>query len=249
MVEHDDPVGVLDGGEAVGNHDRGAVGQDDIEAFLNLGLGERIDTGGCLVEDHDRGVLDQDARQGDELALPHREGTAVFTDNGLQPFRERCDPVTFANCHGGRQYLVIAGIGLRVADVVGYGAGKEEWRLGNNAQLLAIFRQIERPDRATIDQQITILKLVEARDQLAERGLASAGVSDDGQCLSARNRQIEVIEHLRAIGIGEGEIAEFDFAPHVPGILAGRLDDLGIGVDQREDSLGSAKPLLELGPE
>src|SRR5690606_34615990 len=56
VVEHDEPVGVLDGGEPVCDDDRGASLEDNIQPFLDLGLGERVDARGRLVQDDHRRV-------------------------------------------------------------------------------------------------------------------------------------------------------------------------------------------------
>src|SRR5579859_3710797 len=69
-VEYDDAVGAADGGEAVRDDDGCTLLQDQVKSFLNLGLGERVNAGGGFIEDDDGRVLQQDARQGDQLALP-----------------------------------------------------------------------------------------------------------------------------------------------------------------------------------
>jgi hypothetical protein len=43
-------------------------------------VGERIDTGSCLIEDEDSRILKQHARQGNQLALPHGDPFSLFSD-------------------------------------------------------------------------------------------------------------------------------------------------------------------------
>jgi hypothetical protein len=53
-----------------------------------------IESAGSFVEDEERGLAKQCARQGQTLALSAREPNTAFSDNGFQPFRERCDNTT-----------------------------------------------------------------------------------------------------------------------------------------------------------
>ncbi len=69
-VEYDDAVGAADGGEAMRDQDGSALLQDQIKPLLNLRLGERVNAGCSFIEDDDGRVLQQDARQGNKLALP-----------------------------------------------------------------------------------------------------------------------------------------------------------------------------------
>ena len=72
LLEDDDAVGLFDGGRPVGDDDGGAVPEYLLQAFLNLGFGERVHAGGGLVEQEDGRILDQHARQGDQLTLAIR---------------------------------------------------------------------------------------------------------------------------------------------------------------------------------
>ena len=152
VLEDDDAVGVLDGGEAVRDHDGRAAVQHDVEAFLDLRLGERIDAGGGLVEDDDGRVLHQHAREGDQLALAHRQRLAVLADLGVaDPFGQGLDPVAAADLVARRAGpRPSAGVGPRIADVVGDRAGEQERRLRHDAELPPIAWQVERADVAAV---------------------------------------------------------------------------------------------------
>ena len=58
-VQHDDAVGVADGGQAVGDHERGAALHQVRERLLHEPLGFGVERRGGLVEDQDRRVLEE----------------------------------------------------------------------------------------------------------------------------------------------------------------------------------------------
>src|SRR5688500_7471005 len=78
LVQHQDAVGAMDGGQAVGDDDRGAAGEQPLERRLDELLGLGVDRGGGLVEDQDARVEGQGAGEGEELLLPHREPGAAL---------------------------------------------------------------------------------------------------------------------------------------------------------------------------
>src|SRR5438093_10250553 len=75
-LDDDDPVGVADGGEAVGDHDRGAAGEQRRQRLLDPRLGAQVDGGGGLVEDQKARVCDERAGEREQLALAGREARA-----------------------------------------------------------------------------------------------------------------------------------------------------------------------------
>ena len=87
LVEHDDPPGLADRRQAVGDDDRGAPGEQPAQPVLDPALGVQVDVRGRLVEDEDARVGDQRAGEGDELALAGRELDAALADLGVEPVR------------------------------------------------------------------------------------------------------------------------------------------------------------------
>ena len=69
VVEDDDLVGLNDGGQAVRNHQGGAIARDPIKRILDFALGVAVERGGCLIEQQDRRRLEDGARDGDPLLL------------------------------------------------------------------------------------------------------------------------------------------------------------------------------------
>jgi hypothetical protein len=92
-VDHQDLVGAGDGGEAVGDHDRRAVGQRARESVLHERLVLGVEMARRLVEDHHRRVLQQHACDGEPLLLTARQPVAPFADDRVVAVGERGDDV------------------------------------------------------------------------------------------------------------------------------------------------------------
>ena len=83
VLEHDDAARLADGGEAVGDHDRGAPGEQAAQALLDVALGVEVDVGGGLVEHEDARVGDERAGERDQLALPRGQLGAALAHLGV----------------------------------------------------------------------------------------------------------------------------------------------------------------------
>src|SRR6185503_3303755 len=78
VVQDDQPVHARDRREAMRDRDHGAALHQRIELLLDRGLDLAVERRGRLVEDEDRRILEDDARQGDALALAARKLDATL---------------------------------------------------------------------------------------------------------------------------------------------------------------------------
>ena len=67
VCNRDDPVGRADGGQPVGDDQGGSALGEGIEGSLDLGLGDRVQSGGGLVQDQNGGILQKDPGNGNTL--------------------------------------------------------------------------------------------------------------------------------------------------------------------------------------
>src|ERR1700720_1042477 len=81
VAEDDDLVGVLHGGGAVRNQNRGSAVHHAAEAGEDALFSLCIDAGKGVVEDEDARVADDGAGDGGALLLSAREGDAALADN------------------------------------------------------------------------------------------------------------------------------------------------------------------------
>lgn len=80
MVEDKDAVGMLDGGQTMGNHDRGAALHQASECLLDLEFGFGIKGRSGLVEDEDGRVFQDRASNTDTLPLSSGEIHSTVAD-------------------------------------------------------------------------------------------------------------------------------------------------------------------------
>ncbi len=57
FIEHDDLVGLPDGGKTMGDDDRAATGDQLVDGFLDELFGFGVDGGSGFVQDQDRGIV------------------------------------------------------------------------------------------------------------------------------------------------------------------------------------------------
>ena len=57
-----------------------------------------------------------------------------------------------------------------------------------------------------------LLHIVEAQQQIGQRGLAGAGMADNGDGLAGLNREADVLQHPFLAVVGEPDLVEFDAA-------------------------------------
>ncbi len=171
------------------------------EADAVFGLG--VDGAGGLVEDQDGGRMGEGAGEADELLLAGGEGGAAFADGLLELLGEGADEVGDVDLFGGAFELGVGDPRAAEADVVGDGAGEEEWVLQDDAEAAAEGGEVLVADVDAIDEDLAVLDVVEAHHQRGDGGLAGAGVADDGGGLAG--------------GDGEGDAAEDPFDCRIEG--------------------------------
>ena len=84
LVEHQDPVGLLDRRQPVGDDQAGAVGQKSVESQLDPLLGLGVHRRRRLVQDQNTRVEGQRSGKRDELLLTHRETGAALADHSVE---------------------------------------------------------------------------------------------------------------------------------------------------------------------
>ena len=124
-----------------------------------------------------------------------------------------CAPIAFAACS----------ISSRVASgrpMAMFSATVPENRNASCVTMTTPRRSSARGQVAQIDaveQHPALGGVVEAGQQLGERGLAGAGRADHGDGLPGRERQVEAGQHLAAGAVGEADAVEDDLAARAAG--------------------------------
>jgi hypothetical protein len=84
VPQDDDPIGVLDGGEAMSDHQGGAVAHQLLQGGLDVTLGLRIQGRCRLIQNKDRRILEHGSGNREALALPTGEQDTSITDEGIE---------------------------------------------------------------------------------------------------------------------------------------------------------------------
>src|SRR5690606_3562940 len=256
-VEDEDAVGVLDGGEAMGDDDGGAAAHEGVERMLDLALERGVDGAGGLVEDEDERVEGERAGEGEELALADGEGGAALADGLGVAAGELLDEAVGADAGGGGADADVVDVVAAEANVVGDVAAEEEHVLEHEADAAAQLVERDAVDGHAVEQDLSALRLVEPHEQVDEGGLSGAGVADDGDALARARAEADAAEDplprslpvpvRRRGGVGEPDVAELDLAAAAGGEVERGvgLGGGGLRVEQVEDALGGGHRALE----
>src|SRR5436305_12150322 len=101
---------------------------------------------------------------------------------------------------------------------------------------------------ASINQQVSTLKLVETGNQTCQAGFSGAGVPNNCHCLTCLNGEIKAGQYGLPVVVAEKYVFEFDVAGQVRYWLLVDLVNSWLGIDQGEDSLAGCQTQLKLAP-
>ena len=197
FVEHQDAVGGPDGGEAVGDHQRGAPFHDPFQGLVDKGLGFGVEMGGGLVEDEYLRVFQDHPGQGDPLLLAARQSVAPLPHHRVVSVRQGDDEVVDVGRPGGRLDLLLTGVRFGVAQVGGDGVVEEERLLGYDPHRLLQRLQSGVQHVHPVDPHPPPVQVVEAGYQVADGGLAGAGRAHQGGQLPRLYAEAHVLDGPR----------------------------------------------------
>ena len=175
MVEHQDAIGLANGGEAVGNGKDGAILHQIVDGVLDLLLGDGVERGGGFVKDEDRRITQNGAGNGHALALSTAKDEALFADDAVVAFGVGHDKVVSIGELGGVLNLCLGGMGRAVGDVRSDGGVEEERLLGYRADDGAHIGNPIVANVVTINIHLAAADIVEAREEVGQGALAASG--------------------------------------------------------------------------
>ena len=224
---------MLDGGQAMGDDQRGAALRQLGQRALDGHFGGGIERRGGFVEDEDRRVLEEDAGDGDALLLSARELDAALAYHRIEPVGQARNHLVETGAPRRFHHRLVTGPELTIGDILANGAAEQEHILLHDADLAAQGRLRHVPDVDAIDRDRAAVELVEARQERAERGLAGAGGTNDSHGLAGLDGQAHPVEHLAAVLIAEADVVEDDIALEVIHHPCARpVGDIGLGINQ-----------------
>ena len=157
----------------------------------------------------------------------------------------RSTPTAAAVC----PHLLVGGVGLREADVVGDRAAEEERILEDDAELAPVADELDVAQVGAVDADRALVRVVEAGDQLRRRRLAAARLADQGDAAAGRHRDLDRVQH-RLLAVGERDPVELEPAvdsAERPRVLA--VGNVDLGVEHRADLVHRGARRLHLAVE
>ena len=236
--DHEQPRRLAQRRQPVGDGEHGASGDEPLQRLLNRSLGLRVHARGRLVQDEDARVVQDRPRDRHALALAARKGVSPLTHHGVIAVLQLADEVVGVGGPRRRDRLLERRPGQSVPDVLEHGPVKQVRVLQHHPDLAAVVSGLESPQVHAVDPDRAARDVVEARDQVDDRRLASARRSDQTDQLARRHLEAHTTEHLADAVVGEGDVFERDPAadrlePH----RARRVADLGLGIEHLEHAV------------
>mgnify|MGYP000706986087 CR=1 FL=1 len=210
-TEDEDAVVVLDGGQAVGDGQRGAAVGQLFKALAHQDLALVVQSAGGLVQDQNGRVLQEDAGDGDALLLAAGELNAALTDVGVEAILQGEDEPLGTGQTGRFDDLLTGGTGLAVGDVVRHRAAEQIHVLLDDADVLTQALEGDVLDVLPVDEDAAAGHIVEAGDKVAQGRLAAAGGADQRQSLTGFDVEADVVQDLVVVvRVFEADILEPD---------------------------------------
>ena len=185
------------------DHETGAVLHQVCHRRLDEHFGARVHRARRLVEDQDLRIGQEGASYGQELFLAGRHAGGVFVQHRVVAHRQGAREVVHARraCRG--LDLLVGRLFATIGDVVADGAGEQPGVLQHHPEQASQVAARHLPRVHAVDEDATLVQLVEAQQQVDEGGLAGAGGADDGYGGAGRHVQVEILYERRVREVAE----------------------------------------------
>src|SRR5699024_3946825 len=157
-------------------------------------------------QDEDGGIFEENPGDGHPLLLAAGEHDPSLAHIGLEAVGHGHDIVVDFRPLCRLHDLLLGGVRLAVADVVVDGAGKEEYVLLDDADVLAQGLLGEVAHVGAVHQNATPGDIIEAGDELAQGGLAAPGGAYHRHRLSPGDVDGHVVQHGLPVLVGERDV-------------------------------------------
>src|SRR5207244_4209630 len=140
-------------------------------------------------------IVRKRAGKRNELLLASRECRSSLTNLFLEASRKTTDKVGQINVFSRLRDAAVLDPRRTQPDVSRDCAGEQKWVLKHDPEAAPQFSQIHLFNVDAVDFERALLHVVEAHQQRDDRGLARAGVSDDGNRLAGLNSETHIPQH------------------------------------------------------
>ena len=246
FVEDDDAVRLLDRRQTVGDDDARSLGEQPLECFAHEKLRVRVHVRCRLVEDQDLRIVDERASERNELFLPGRERRPAFLNLFFEPVRKRRHPLVQIHRGGGSRHRFVGNTFVAEPNVRRDRAREQVHILKHHTELTPQVFEIPVANIDALDEDPTVLDIVEPHEEAHERRLPRPGVADDRHHLARTDVHFDIAQHpvvalVRERNSLEAHACVLTFRRYR---VVGR-SDLVFGIEKPENPLGRRHRSLE----
>ena len=173
---------------SVGDRQRRTTAGQNPERFLDRFFRLGVDAARRFVEDQDLGIIEQSTRDRDPLLLAPGKAGASFAQPGVVAERRADDKVVCLRGAGGRDRVQAVGIRPTVDQVVADRAAEQKRLLKHDADVLPQIGRRQVADIHAVEQHAAGVDVIKSADQIDERRLAAAAVTDDADFFAGPDR-------------------------------------------------------------
>ena len=180
VPHHQNQVSLPDGGQPVRHDKGGSPLHHGVERLLNLQLRPGIDGGGSLIQKQHGRQAEHDPCNAQKLLLSLRQASAGLPNHRVIPLWQPLDEAVGVRVFRGGDYLVVRRVRLSHGDILPDGSGLKPGILQYHS------------------------RVIEAHQQIDERGLSAARGAANGDVHTRLYRQVKAADQRFLRGIGEG---------------------------------------------
>ena len=213
MVHDQQPVQRAHRGQPVRHHQRAAAFHQALHGLLDQHLAFAVQAGRGLIQDQDGRVREEGARDRHALALAAGQLHAALAHHRVIALGQAHDEVVRAGLPRRVLDLGLRRAGPAVGDVLGQRAVEQDGLLLHDRDLTAQRGLLRLGDVLSVDQDAAFVDVVQALDQLDERGLARTRMAHQPDALARRDARREMLVQRRVVrAVAEGHVVEADLA-------------------------------------
>ena len=203
----DDLVGVLDGGQPVGDDQRRPAAADVAKTALHCDFVLSVQGGSRFIEDDDGRVAQKRPRQRHALPLAAGKAHAALAEHGLVAVRQAGNEIVDAGFLCGLLDLLARGLRLAHADIVLHSAIEQVAVLPDGGDLILYAAHGLLAERLPAYAYAACPHGIKARQKLGNGGFAAAGSADEGGRGARWDVEGNAMKHVavRRV-IGEGDV-------------------------------------------
>ena len=211
VVQHDDPVGVLEAGRPLADDEHRHAARQSRNGLAQSRVGGKVQGAGAVVQNQDVGLCHQGPGDGQALALPARKVLSALLHRLVQAQGLGAHKAGgLGRLQSGPQ-LGVGGAAVPPQQVRADGAGEQLGLLHHDAHPAA--QKLPGPGRGRPAEQLhaALGGVIKAGDQVHQAGFARAGAPDDADGLPLAGGEGDARQAGRARpGVGQAHMVEAD---------------------------------------